>query len=121
VAAPGGRTYGRLSVMTQFHAEVSRLFDVMPESFSPVPKVMSSIVRLRPLKQPPFDAGSIDDLRKVVTCAFSKRRKTLRNSLRDLLTEDQIATAGVNPGDRAEQLDMSQFAALARSLPFDAN
>jgi 16S rRNA (adenine1518-N6/adenine1519-N6)-dimethyltransferase len=121
VAAPGSRTYGRLSVMTQFHAEVTRLFDVQPESFSPAPRVVSSIVRLRPLQQPPVDAGSVENLRKVVTCAFSKRRKTLRNSLRDILTEDQIAAAGIDPGDRAEQLGLSQFAALARSLPFDAN
>jgi len=120
-AAPGSRTYGRLSVMTQFQAEVTRLFDVQPESFSPAPKVVSSIVRLRPLKQPPFDAGSVQNLGKVVTCAFSKRRKTLRNSLKDIFTEDQIAAAGINPGDRAEQLGLSQFAALARSLPFDAN
>lgn len=121
VAAPGGRTYGRLSVMTQYHAEVARLFDVPPESFTPAPRVTSSIVRLRPLKQPPVDAGSIGNLSKVVSCAFSKRRKTLRNSLRDLLTEDQMTAAGVNPGDRAEQLGLNQFAALARSLPFDAN
>lgn len=121
VAAPGSRTYGRLSVMTQFQAEVTRLFDVRPESFSPAPKVWSSIVRLKPLKQPPVDAGFVENLRQVVTCAFAKRRKTLRNSLRDILTEDQIAAAGIDPGDRAEQLGLSQFAALARSLPFDAN
>jgi len=120
-AAPGSRTYGRLSVMTQYHAEVSRLFDVQPESFSPAPKVTSSIVRLRPLRQPPCDAGSEENLRKVVTAAFSMRRKTLRNSLRDVLPEDRIAAAGIDPGDRAEQLGLSQFAALARSLPFDAN
>jgi len=120
-AAPGSKTYGRLSVMTQFRAEVSRLFDVKAESFSPAPKVSSSIVRLRPFKQPPFDTGSFDNLQRVVTSAFSMRRKTLRNSLRDVLTENQITAAGVNPGDRAEQLSLSQFAALARSLPFDAN
>ena len=120
-AAPGSRTYGRLSVMTQFRAEVTRLFDVPPESFSPAPKVHSSIVRLRPLKQPPYETGSFDNLNKVVTAAFSMRRKTLRNSLRNVFSEEQIVAAGVNPGDRAEQLGLAQFAALARSLPFDAN
>ena len=120
-AAPGSRTYGRLSVMTQFRAEVTRLFDVPPGSFSPAPKVCSSIVRLRPLKQPPFDAGSFANLSMVVNSAFSMRRKTLRNSLRDVLTDNQMVAAGVDPGDRAEQLSLSQFAALARSLPFDAN
>ena len=120
-AAPGSRTYGRLSVMTQFRADVSPLFDVLPESFSPVPRVCSSIVRLQPLKEPPADAGSFANLKKVVTAAFSMRRKTLRNSLRSVLSEDQINEAGIDPGQRAEQLSLSQFAALARSLPNDAN
>jgi len=120
-APPGSRTYGRLSVMTQFRAEVRSLFDVLPESFTPVPRVCSSIVRLQPLKQPPFDAGSFENMSRVVAAAFSMRRKTLRNSLRDVLTEDEIISAGIEPGQRAEQLSLSQFAALARSLPYDAN
>ena len=120
-AAPGSRTYGRLSVMTQFRADVRPLFDVLPESFSPVPRVCSSIVCLQPLKAPPADAGSFEKLAKVVTAAFSMRRKTLRNSLRSVLSEEQIIAAGIDPGQRAEQLDLSQFAALARSLPNDAN
>ena len=120
-AAPGSRTYGRLSVMTQFRADVVPLFDVLPESFSPVPKVCSSIVRLQPLDKPPADAGSLEQLTRVVTAAFSKRRKTLRNSLRDVLSAEQIIAAGIDPGQRAEQLSLSEFAALARSLPYDAN
>lgn len=115
-AAPGNRTYGRLSVMTQFRAQVTPLFDVLPESFTPAPKVTSSIVRLDPLQQTPVDAGSIELLEKVVLAAFSKRRKTLRNSLKGLLSPDQIIAAGIDPGQRAEQLDLSEMAALARSL-----
>jgi len=118
-AAPGSRTYGRLSVMTQFRCKVTPLFDVQPESFSPVPKVCSSIVRLQPLSEPPADAGSFKNLERVVAAAFSQRRKTLRNSLRKLLTAEQILAAGIDPGQRAEQLSLSQFAALARSLPYD--
>ena len=120
-AGPGSRTYGRLSVMTQYRAQVTPLFDVMPESFSPVPKVRSSIVRLKPLAEPPVDAGSFDQMKMVVSAAFSKRRKTLRNSLRELMDADQILATGIDPGQRAEQLSLSQFAALARSLPNDAN
>ncbi len=120
-AAPGSKTYGRLSVMTQYRANVMPLFDVLPESFVPVPRVCSSIVRLQPLKEPPVDAGSVENMSRVVTAAFSMRRKTLRNSLRDVLNEDQILAAGINPGQRAEQLSLSEFAALARSLPFGAN
>jgi 16S rRNA (adenine1518-N6/adenine1519-N6)-dimethyltransferase len=118
-AAPGSRTYGRLSVMTQFRCKVTPLFDVQPESFSPVPKVWSSIVRLQPLSEPPADAGSFRNLERVVAAAFSMRRKTLRNSLRKLLSADQILAAGADPGQRAEELSLSQFAALARLLPYD--
>lgn len=120
-AGPGSRTYGRLSVMTQFRCKITPLFDVLPESFSPVPKVCSSIVRLEPLKHSPADPGSFKNLERVVTAAFSQRRKTLRNSLRDVLNADQIGAAGIDPGQRAEQLSLSQFAALARSLSYDAN
>lgn len=120
-AAPGSRTYGRLSVMTQFRSKVTPLFDVLPESFSPVPRVCSSIVRLEPLKEPPADAGSFKNFQRVVAAAFSQRRKTLRNSLREHFTADQILSAGIDPGQRAEQLSLSQFAALARSLPDAAN
>lgn len=120
-AKPGSRTYGRLSVMTQFRCKVTPLFDVFPESFSPVPRVCSSIVQLQPLKEPPADAGSFENLERIVSAAFSMRRKTLRNSLRDHLTADQILATGIDPGQRAEQLSLSQFAALARSLPYDAD
>ncbi len=118
-AEPGSRTYGRLSVMTQFRCKVTPLFDVQPESFSPAPRVCSSIVRLQPLSKPPADAGSFKKFERVVAAAFSKRRKTLRNSLRELFSADQILATGTDPGQRAEQLSLSQFAALARSLPYD--
>lgn len=119
-AKPGSRTYGRLSVMTQFRCNVTPLFDVFPESFSPQPKVCSSIVRIQPLKVPPADAGSFKNLERVVAAAFSQRRKTLRNSLRDCLSTDQILAADIDPGQRAEQLSLSQFASLARALPIDS-
>jgi len=118
---PGSKAYGRLSVMTQFRCKVIPLFDVQPESFSPVPRVSSSIVRLEPLQTPPFEVGSDLNLRKVVAAAFSQRRKTLRNSLRNLFSAEQILSVGIEPGQRAEQLSLSQFAALARALPYDAD
>jgi 16S rRNA (adenine1518-N6/adenine1519-N6)-dimethyltransferase len=120
-ASPGSRTYGRLSVMTQFRCEVTPLFDVKPESFSPAPKVCSTIVRLRPLPEPAVEAGSPGNLERVVTAAFSMRRKTLRNSLRSLFTADEILAADIDPGLRAEQLSLAQVARLARSLPYNAN
>jgi 16S rRNA (adenine1518-N6/adenine1519-N6)-dimethyltransferase len=119
-ASPGSHAYGRLSVMTQFRCEVTPLFDVAPESFRPVPAVHSSVVRLEPLAETPVDAGSESEFARVVSAAFSQRRKTLRNSLRALLTPVQLEAAGVDPGARAEQLSLSQFAALSRALSYDA-
>jgi 16S rRNA (adenine1518-N6/adenine1519-N6)-dimethyltransferase len=115
-AAPGSKEYGRLSVMLQFRYRIERLFHVMPGSFSPAPKVQSSIVRMTPIPAaalPAVDAGRFG---AVVTAAFSQRRKTLRNALAQLLTEAQIEQAQVDPGARAETLDAAAFVRLTAAL-----
>jgi len=115
-AGPGGKTFGRLSIMTQNRCEVSPLFEVGPESFDPRPKVDSVFVRLIPRATPLSGLELEPMLEQVVRQAFSKRRKTLRNSLSGLLTADQILSAGIEPGLRAEQLSLDEFLALARLL-----
>lgn len=116
VAAPGSKTYGRLSVMLQFRYRMSKLFDVPRGAFKPPPEVTSSIVRMVPLaveELPDVDPGKFA---RVVTAAFGQRRKTLRNALAQLLTTDAIAAAGVDPQARAETLAVERFVALARRL-----
>lgn len=112
-ATPGSKKYGRLSVMIQYYCEAELVFDVPPESFNPIPKVMSSIVRLMPYAKPPIEIKSINDLNTVVTTAFSQRRKTLRNSLKKLITEEQIIELGINPMLRAESISLAEFAKLS--------
>lgn len=112
---PGGRVYGRLSVMLQAQCEIAHLFDVAPNSFIPAPKVWSAIVRLTPLKVQP-DAKLLNALDKVVRAAFSARRKTLSNALKGTLELAQIRAAEVDPGARAETLSQAQFQALAREF-----
>ncbi len=112
-AGPGSKKYGRLSVMMQYHCRSELLFDVPPESFNPIPKVMSAIVRLIPHSQPPVNIPSIESLNKIVTQAFSQRRKTLRNSLKKLLNEKQINNLEINPKLRAEEISLRDFAKLA--------
>jgi len=109
---PGGRVYGRLSVMLQAQCEITHLFDVAPTCFTPAPKVWSAIVRLTPLETQP-DAKLLNALDKVVRAAFSARRKTLSNALKGTLELAQIHAAGVDPGARAETLSQAQFQALA--------
>ncbi|MDX1654882.1 MAG: 16S rRNA (adenine(1518)-N(6)/adenine(1519)-N(6))-dimethyltransferase RsmA [Candidatus Competibacteraceae bacterium] len=114
-ADPGGRDYGRLSVMIQFHCRVDTLFPVAPEAFSPAPKVDSKVVRLIPRPQPPV-AVAPERLARLVRQAFAQRRKTLRNNLRGLLEVGEIQAAGIDPGVRPETLSLEQFAALANRL-----
>lgn len=114
-AAPNSSDYGRLSVMVQYHCQVESLFGVPPGAFNPPPKVHSAIVRMTPYRQPPVEVDP-GLLARVVTQAFSQRRKTLRNTLKGLLDADTIAACGVDPGRRAETLALTEFAALANAL-----
>ncbi|MEW7988086.1 MAG: 16S rRNA (adenine(1518)-N(6)/adenine(1519)-N(6))-dimethyltransferase RsmA [Candidatus Thiodiazotropha sp.] len=112
-AKPGSKTYGRLTVMLQARAEVTSLFSIGPGAFNPPPKVESAFVRLLPLKPPPYQIDDWDRFSRLVSQAFSQRRKTLRNSLGKLLTADAITAAGIDPGNRAEQLSVAEFVNLA--------
>jgi len=113
VAHPGGRDYGRLSVMLQFRYRVERLFNVPAGAFSPAPTVQSSVVRLVPLAPGELAFIDVRAFAQVVAAAFGQRRKTLRNALQSVMPESAIRQAGVDPGARAETLDVAAFARLA--------
>lgn len=113
-AVPGSKAWGRLSIMCQYRCEISPLFTVNAESFTPVPRVQSGIVRLVPHSQPPVQLNSFDTFQRLVSQAFSMRRKTLRNSLRGMLSVADIESAGIDPGLRPETLSLNQFADLSR-------
>ncbi|RYZ88560.1 MAG: 16S rRNA (adenine(1518)-N(6)/adenine(1519)-N(6))-dimethyltransferase RsmA, partial [Moraxellaceae bacterium] len=112
-AQVGDNNYGRLGIMTQYFCQVEHLFDVGPECFRPVPKVESAIVRLTPYRELPFKAESHEALEIVVRTAFSQRRKTLRNALKVLFTDEQLETAGLNPNLRPENVSLAQYVQLA--------
>jgi len=115
-APPGGKEYGRLTVMLAPWVRVERLFDIGTGAFSPPPGVVSTFFALHPHDRPPFEIGDERAYARVVAAAFAQRRKTLRNSLAGLLTGPQIAAAGIDAGARPETLSPAQFAALARQL-----
>lgn len=115
-ATPGGKEYGRLSVMLQFRYRIERLFNVAPGSFRPAPKVRSSVVRMTPIAKQELASVAIPVFAAVVTAAFSQRRKTLRNSLARLLNNAQIEQAQVDPGARAETLDVAAFVRLSNCV-----
>lgn len=115
-AGVGDKHYGRLGIMVQYHCQVEHLFDVGPGAFSPAPKVDSAIVRLTPHRQLPHPADDPRQLEILVREAFNQRRKTLRNTLKTLLSADAIASVGIDPGLRPEQVDLAGFVRLANLL-----
>lgn len=115
-AVPGSKKYGKLSIMAQYYCSAEWLFDVPPESFSPAPQVTSAIIRLIPHTQPPVVVCDLPTLNKIVTQAFSQRRKTLRNSLKTLINEQTMISLGIDPNARAETLSLSEFAAISNVL-----
>ena len=114
-AAPGGKAYGRLSVMCQWLCEVRLRFEVPPRAFVPPPKVTSAIVGLKP-RPAPLAPATWTALETVVAAAFGQRRKMLRSSLKVLGadTEALLAEAGMDGRERAEEIDVARFCALAR-------
>jgi len=112
-ASPGTKDWGRLGIMAQLRCEVTHLFDVPPEAFYPPPKVQSAIVRLVPHPISPFSTHDVEAVSNVVQLAFSQRRKTLRNNFKGVFNDEELRSLGIEPGDRAEGLQIEQFIALA--------
>ncbi len=117
VAAPGSKTYGRLSVLAQWRSDASRLFDVDRRAFTPPPKVTSSVVQFTPQVQVLSNCRS-SVLQKVTAAAFGQRRKMLRSSLRAVTDapEKLLKDLGLAPELRAEQLDVADFCRIAEQL-----
>lgn len=114
VAEPGGKTYGRLSVMLQWRYRMELLFIVPPTAFDPPPKVESAIVKMIPIAAPmECEQGKLE---QVVLKAFSQRRKVIRNCVAGMFTESDLIDAGINPQDRPESVSLAQFVSLARRL-----
>ncbi len=121
VAQPGSKAYGRLAILAQWRAEARIVLSLPPGAFTPPPKVSSAVVHLDALPEPRYPADAAT-LSRVVAAAFNQRRKMLRASLKGLSPdiEDHLVAAGIQPTERAEQVSLEAFCALARSLkPLD--
>jgi 16S rRNA (adenine1518-N6/adenine1519-N6)-dimethyltransferase len=118
VAPPGSKTYGALSILTQFAAQVRTAFRVAPGAFVPRPKVESEVVIVEPYDTPPVAVTDPELFRRLVRAVFTQRRKQLVNSLRSLCSDpaETLARAGIDPKRRPETLSLSKFAALSNAL-----
>lgn len=113
-AVPGHSEYSRLSVMTRFYADAEILFDVPPEAFYPAPKVTSSIVRLVPRQPILTTPQKQQQFSELVKACFAQRRKTLANNLKGIISRESISQAGIDPGYRAQVLDVDSFVRLLK-------
>jgi 16S rRNA (adenine1518-N6/adenine1519-N6)-dimethyltransferase len=113
-AKAGEDDYGRLSVMLAPKVSVEWLFAVGPGAFRPPPRVWSAVARLKVRPEPAFEVS--EHFAAVVSAAFSHRRKTLRNALRELVTLEQIEQVGLDPGARPETIAPEGFNLLAQKI-----
>jgi 16S rRNA (adenine1518-N6/adenine1519-N6)-dimethyltransferase len=112
VAEPGSKTYGPLSILGRIRWEPEIALKLPPGAFTPRPKVHSAAIRFRRRETPLVPAEVEPDLRRAVRAAFQQRRKTVRNSLSGVVTTEQMAAVGVDPGARAEVLTIDQYVTL---------
>ncbi|MEP2891009.1 16S rRNA (adenine(1518)-N(6)/adenine(1519)-N(6))-dimethyltransferase RsmA [Tateyamaria sp.] len=117
VAVPGSKAYGRLALLSQWRCEARIVMGLPPEAFTPAPKVSSAVVHLTALPTPKFEADA-EVLNRVVAMAFNQRRKMLRSALKGMGAdiEDRLKAAGIKPTERAEQVSLEEFCALARAV-----
>ena len=111
-AAPGSKDRGFLSVLTQAYFDVEKLFDVPPTAFRPVPKVWSSVARLVPRAERPFDHPTFE---AIVSASFRQKRKTIFNNLKDVMPDagPALQKCDIDPKRRAETLTLDEWFRLA--------
>lgn len=116
VAAPSTPDYGRLSVMLQYRFEMAKRLDVGSGAFRPPPRVDSAVVRLVPRPAAALGARDADALARVVTAAFTQRRKTLRNALGGVIDAAGLHSLGIDPRLRPENLGVDEYVRIANAV-----
>ncbi len=116
VAGVGDKNYGRLGLMLQYYCEIEHLFNVPSAAFSPRPKVSSAIVRLRPHRQLPVQAADASVLQSVIRGAFNQRRKTLKNSLKGIISEEALQQLPVDITLRPENLTLQDYVVISDAI-----
>ncbi len=108
-AKPNNKNYGRLSVLIQYFFDAEILIHSLPDSFSPPPKIQSSFVKLTPKKKKGLKFKTLKTFKKVIKIAFQFKRKTIKNNFKNVLSEANFISIGINPGNRSEMLSINDF------------
>ncbi|MDA1369833.1 MAG: 16S rRNA (adenine(1518)-N(6)/adenine(1519)-N(6))-dimethyltransferase RsmA [Proteobacteria bacterium] len=115
-AKVGNKHYGRLGLTLQYFCRIEHLFNVPSAAFSPKPKVVSAIVRLTPHRQFPVIAADVECLQTVIRTAFNQRRKTLKNSLKAIISEEALNELSVDASLRPENLDLADYVLISDAI-----
>jgi len=116
IAKPGSREYGRLSIMCQVYFDVKKLFEISPNAFYPKPKVQSAYIRMKRLK-PKFKNDKHEKwFYEIVRKSFIARRKMIKTSLKDIITENDWVKLGIDNNKRPEQLSVENFLNISSML-----
>lgn len=119
-AAPGSKTFGRISVSVQQACQVTPVVNVPAGAFNPPPKVESAVVRLTPYRDSPTPVKDREQLHALCLKAFNQRRKTIRNNLKGLIDEQQLEQLDINPGARPETLSVADYCRMSDWLSDNA-
>ena len=119
IAKPGSKNYGRLSILTNWLTQSSKLFDVPSKAFIPRPKVNSTVIQLKPLSKPIFEV-SFESLEKLTHLAFSQKRKMLKTSLKEINGKEILEELNISSSLRPQNLSVIEFCKIAKKS-FDFN
>ena len=115
-AKPGNKNYGRLSLMLQYFCKVEHLFNIPSAAFSPKPKVVSAIARLTPHSKFPVIANDVHSLQTVIRTAFNQRRKTLKNSLKTIISKETLNKLPLDSSLRPENLSLQDYVIISDAI-----
>ena len=116
VSMPGTKVYGRLSVMAQLYFNVKKLFNISANVFVPKPKVDSAYIRLEPRKTRFLNHEHEKLFKKIVTIAFTARRKMIKTSLKKFINEDMLKSISIDPKSRPETLSVDNFMDISKNV-----
>lgn len=114
-AKVNSKHYGRLGIMTQYYCQSIKLFDVPPTAFIPQPKVDSAYVQMIPRDPKALNAHNVSHLSDLVRTAFMQRRKTIQNSLKKMVSSEQLNAAGIDPKMRPQEITLEQYVTLSNA------
>ena len=116
IASPGNKAYGRLRLMVQYFCDIEHVFNIPSSAFIPKPNVVSAIVRLKPHDSFPITAKNPEFLETVIRTAFNQRRKTIRNSLRNIIPEAKLQSLPIDISLRPEKLSLADYVLLSDQI-----